>query len=85
MARPLVATAVNGVTEVVEDGVNGLLAPPRRPDLLAEALAALLGDPVRATALGAAGRKTVESRFGLALMVDRLTDLYLRLAAGGGP
>jgi len=85
MARPLVATAVNGVTEVVEDGVNGLLAPPRRPDRLAEALAALLGDPVRATALGAAGRKTVESRFGLALMVDRLTDLYLRVAAGGGP
>ena len=85
MARPLVATAVNGVPEIVEDGVNGLLAPPRQPDRLAEALVALLGDPVRAAALGAAGRKTVESRFGLALMVERLTDLYARLAAGGGP
>jgi len=84
MARPLVATAVNGVTEVVEHGVNGLLVPPRQPAALADALGALLGDPVRASALGTAGRKTVEARFSLATMIARVSDLYERLAAGGG-
>jgi glycosyltransferase involved in cell wall biosynthesis len=76
MARPLAATAVNGVTEIVESGQNGLLVPPRRPDLLGDALASLLDDPVRAATLGRAGRKTVASRYSLAHMIDRLTSLY---------
>jgi glycosyltransferase involved in cell wall biosynthesis len=80
MARPLAASAVNGVTEIVEPGDNGLLVPPRRPDLLSEALATLLEDPVRAAALGRAGRKTVESRYALNLMADRLMQLYEELS-----
>jgi glycosyltransferase involved in cell wall biosynthesis len=79
MARPLAATAVNGVTEIVEAGANGLLVPPRRPELLGDALAILLADPVRAAALGRAGRKTVESRFSLSVMLERLTGLYAEL------
>ncbi len=79
MARPLAATAVNGVTEIVESGQDGLLVPPRRPDLLADALASLLDDPVRAAALGRAGRKAVESRYSLARMIDHLTGLYAEL------
>lgn len=76
MARPLAATAVNGVTEIVEDGATGLLVPPGRPELLGAALAALLADPVPAAALGAAGRQTVESRYSLPLMIHRITNLY---------
>lgn len=80
MARPLVATAVNGVTEIVEPDVTGLLVPPRRPDLLARATLHLLGDPERARSLGEAGRKAVEARFPLELMVERLEGLYLAAA-----
>jgi glycosyltransferase involved in cell wall biosynthesis len=76
MARPLVATAVNGVTEIVEPGVTGLLVPPRRPDLLAEAALGLLRDPEGAAALGAAGRKAVEARFTLERMIERMEELY---------
>lgn len=78
MARPLVATAVNGVREIVEPDVTGLLVPPRRPDLLARAVWSLLEEPERARALGQAGRKAVEARFPLERMVERLERLYLR-------
>jgi glycosyltransferase involved in cell wall biosynthesis len=81
MARPLAATSVNGVTEIVESGQDGLLVPPRRPDLLGDALASLLDDPVRAAMLGRAGRKTVESRYSLARTIDHLTVLYAELTS----
>ncbi|PYM07147.1 MAG: hypothetical protein DMD82_06505 [Candidatus Rokuibacteriota bacterium] len=77
MARPIVATAVNGVTEIVEPELTGLLVPPRRPDLLAQGALALLRDPERARALGQAGRKAVEVRFPMERMVERLERLYL--------
>jgi len=76
MARPLVATAVNGVREIVEPDVTGLLVPPRRPDLLARAALSLLEDPGRARALGEAGRKAVEARFPLERMIERMARLY---------
>jgi glycosyltransferase involved in cell wall biosynthesis len=77
MARPVVATAVNGVTEIIEPELTGLLVPPRRPDLLAQGALALLRDPERARALGQAGRKAVEVRFPVERMVERLERLYL--------
>jgi glycosyltransferase involved in cell wall biosynthesis len=77
MARPLVATAVNGVTEIVDPDVTGVLVPPRRPDLLAAAVLDLLRDPERARGLGQAGRKDVEVRFPIERMIQRLERLYL--------
>lgn len=54
--RPAVATDVGGVRSVVVDGVNGLVVPPSDPAALAGAVEAVLGDPARAAAMGAAGR-----------------------------
>ncbi|HET9117904.1 MAG TPA: glycosyltransferase, partial [Pseudonocardiaceae bacterium] len=54
---PLVATAVGGVPDAIEDGVSGLLTPPRDPRALGDALSELLGDPARRAALSAAGRQ----------------------------
>lgn len=51
---PIVATAVGGVPEAVREGVEGLLVPPRRPDLLADAIEALVLDPERRAKLSAA-------------------------------
>jgi glycosyltransferase involved in cell wall biosynthesis len=51
---PIVATAVGGVPEGVRQGVEGLLVPPRRPDLLADAIEALVLDPERRAKMSAA-------------------------------
>ena len=53
--RPVVGSAVGGLLDTVVPGKTGELVPPRRPDLLAKALEALLADPDRRTAYGRAG------------------------------
>jgi len=73
---PVVASAVGGIPEVVEDGVTGLLVPPGKPAALAEAIGALLADPVRARGLGAAGRRRIEARFGWDAIASRTEDVY---------
>lgn len=72
-ARPVVATSVGGVPELVADGETGLLVPPRDPEALARAVEAALADGSR---LGAAGRRRVEQRFSFARMIDRMLAIY---------
>jgi starch synthase len=79
---PVVASAVGGIPEVVEDGVTGLLVPPARPDDLAAALRLVLDDPARARVMGAAGRKRVEERFSWARVAERTERLYAEAIAG---
>ncbi|WP_240048318.1 glycosyltransferase [Crenalkalicoccus roseus] len=55
-ARPVVAAAAQGPTELIRDGETGLLVPREAPEALAAAIAGLLADPARAAALAAAGR-----------------------------
>lgn len=81
--KAVVATAVGGVPEAVEDGVTGLLVPPRSPDRLAEALLSLLENPPRARAMGEAGRRRVRADFPLAKMVGEIEDLYETILRGG--
>jgi glycosyltransferase involved in cell wall biosynthesis len=61
-ARPVVASAVGGLPEVVEDGETGVLVPPDDPDPLAEAIVTLLEDPERASAMGRLGRERMQAR-----------------------
>jgi glycosyltransferase involved in cell wall biosynthesis len=79
MARPVVATAVDGTPEVVRDGATGLLVPPADPAALARALTAMLRDPVRARAMGAAGRAHALGRFSLERHVDATARVYRSL------
>lgn len=60
-AVPVVATAAGGMRELVEDGREGVLVPPRQPERLARALGALAEDPGRAIALAMAGRRRAEA------------------------
>jgi glycosyltransferase involved in cell wall biosynthesis len=84
--RPVVATAVGGTGEVVENGATGVLVPPGDVDALGRALAELLDDEERRRHLGAAARAAVAARFGDDVMVRRLEQLYTeRLAARGAP
>ena len=61
-ARPVVASHVGGLVELVRDGVNGRLVPPEDIDALAGALADILASPEEAARMGRAGRRTVEER-----------------------
>ena len=63
MARPIVSTTIPGVAEIVEDGVNGLLVPPRDAAALAEAIEALLDNASLRAEYGAAGRLKAEREY----------------------
>ena len=78
-ARPVVASAVGGILDVVADGQDGLLVPPGDVAALTDALLHLLRAPDERVRLGAAARQTVASRFGLEREVAQNLELYGRL------
>jgi glycosyltransferase involved in cell wall biosynthesis len=80
---PVVATAVGGIPEVVEDGVTGILVPPGQPDALADAVTRLLRDPERARAMGEAGRARVEREFTLERTIAGHLAVYESLLGSG--
>jgi len=82
---PVVATDVNGTSEIVEHGVTGLLVPPRDPAALADAIGDLLADRDRAARMGAQGRRRMSSEFSVECTVQRTEALYLELAGRLGP
>lgn len=74
--RPVVATAVGGIPEVVVHGETGLLVPPGDPVALADALHELLAHPERARALGARGRERAREKFRIESIVRQHEALY---------
>jgi glycosyltransferase involved in cell wall biosynthesis len=80
MARPVVATAVDGTPEVVRDGRTGRLVPPGNPEALGRALRDLLRDPDGARSLGEAGRDWVLTRFDLDRQIAATAHVYRSLA-----
>ncbi len=77
--RPIVATRVSAVPEVVQEGATGLLVPPRDPEALAEAMLALLNDRERAQQMGAAGSIRLKEQFTEDKMVESVEQLYAEL------
>jgi glycosyltransferase involved in cell wall biosynthesis len=75
---PVVASAVGGLQDTVVDGVTGALVPPRRPEVLAERLRGLLGDPVTRATYGAAGVDRVRSRYAWDRIAADTESTYLR-------
>jgi glycosyltransferase involved in cell wall biosynthesis len=69
---PIVATAIGGTPDAVEDGQTGLLVPPADAPALAQAVCALLGDRARMQRMGEAGRRRVEERFHVRVVVDQV-------------
>jgi glycosyltransferase involved in cell wall biosynthesis len=74
--KPVVASAVGGIPEVITNDVDGLLVPPADPAALADACVRLACSPEERTRLGEAGRATVEARFSLDAMVRRIEEIY---------
>ena len=76
MARPVVASDVAGVSEMVDHETTGLLVKAGEPQLLADALLRLMSNPESAVQMGLAGRARVEQDFSVERMVEETTALY---------
>lgn len=78
---PVVATALGGNLEVVQDGVAGLLIPPNDANALARALMRLLDDPAFAATLARSGQEHVRTKFSFERLVFDMDRLYSQLLA----
>jgi len=83
--RPVVATNLAGMPELVVDGETGLLVPPRDPDALARALGRVIENPTWAQAMARAGCKRVDAHFSLRAKLDATEALYRRLVETRSP
>ncbi len=84
LGKPIVATRVGGVAELLGDGEAGLLVPPRDPAALADAITALLRDSQHARTLGEAGCRRAP-RYSADAMLTALAKLYREVAADDRP
>ena len=82
-ARPVIASAVGGLSEIVVDGETGIVVPAADADALAEAIVALASDLPRAAAMGQAGRERALTQFTPERCVERIEKLYARALASG--
>jgi glycosyltransferase involved in cell wall biosynthesis len=80
--KAVVATRVSAAPEIVVDDETGVLVPPDDPAALAEAVTALLGDPARASSMGAAGLERARAEFGTVRMAERTAEIYRDAASG---
>jgi glycosyltransferase involved in cell wall biosynthesis len=78
MEVPVVATSVGGPAEIVEDGVQGLLAPPRDPSAWVQAIGRIAADRELGERMGRAGRRRVEDMFTVDRHVTRMLEVYAR-------
>jgi glycosyltransferase involved in cell wall biosynthesis len=80
-ARPIVATRVGGVPDLIDDGVHGRLVDPQQPATFAAAVAELLRDSEGAREMGRRARQRRRDEFDIDVMVRRLEELYTELRA----
>jgi glycosyltransferase involved in cell wall biosynthesis len=81
LGRPVIASGVGGIYSVIRNNETGLVVPPSDSGALAERILELLHDPVRARAIGEAGRQLVREEFGVERMVAQTAELYREILA----
>jgi len=79
MERPIVATAIDGITEQISDRIDGLLVPAKDPETLAHAILHLATDPSFARSLGSRARKRVVGDFSVQKMILETIKVYEKL------
>ncbi|MGD0807664.1 MAG: glycosyltransferase, partial [Anaerolineales bacterium] len=77
---PVVATSVGGTDEVVENGHNGFVVPPRQMDRMAEAIDRLLSDDNLRAVVANNGRRTLHSRFRWETLVEQTEDALMAVS-----
>ena len=83
MAKPIVATKIDGVNEQIMDRIDGILIPPKDPSAIAQAIIRLINDRESGRKLGLAARKRVEQEFSVEKMVAETEKVYLSLPRAG--
>jgi glycosyltransferase involved in cell wall biosynthesis len=76
MGKPVIAFKIDGMPEIIKDGENGYLIPPKDSRKLANSIIHLLQDKEKARRMGEAGRGIVNPAFELQVMVERISDVY---------
>jgi glycosyltransferase involved in cell wall biosynthesis len=84
LETPIVATDVGGTSELMEHGVDGLLVPPREPEILAEAIEQVLAAPEETAKRVEAARKRVENELSFDARMEAVEAIYDELMAGAG-
>jgi len=79
MGRAVIATNIRGCREAIDDGVTGILVPPKNLEELAEAIVFLLENPEKAKEMGESGKEKAKKEFNENLIFDRIKKEYQRL------
>lgn len=82
VGKPVIASRVGGIPEIVEDGVTGILVDPRDSRSLAKQIVLLLQDPQRRLTMGRAGKRRVQEHFTRKRMNEQLCEVYGELLEG---
>ncbi len=80
--KPVVGTKVGGISSVIEDGVNGFLVEPSRPELLVEPVVKLLKDKGLYQKMSHAGKEIVVQKFSINGMTDKVEEIYKEIVGG---
>ncbi len=79
--RPVVSTDVGGISEAIEDGVNGFLIPPKSPGILADRLVQIAEDQSLSRRMAEEGVRTLNEKFGQKRFLEQVDELYSELSA----
>lgn len=74
--KPVIATNVEGIPEIVKDGINGILVPPKDTEALCGAMKELLDDGAKREQMGSKGREMCGKDFSSRVMVGKIEELY---------
>ena len=75
---PVIGTDLGGIPELIEDGVNGILVPPKNANAIADAIVSILSDKTKADAMGIEGFRVVTEKFSHLIIIEQLEGIYVR-------
>ncbi|MGC8937863.1 MAG: glycosyltransferase family 4 protein [Thermodesulfovibrio sp.] len=78
MGKPVIGSNIDGVREVIDNGLNGYLVPPEAPVVLAEKIIDLLSNRGKAKEFGVHGREKVENKYTIEKMCNGMLEVYLK-------
>ena len=80
MQVPVITSKINGIEELVDDGVNGILVSPGDPELIADAIENIFNNPVLGNYMGQEGRKKVEKEFNIKIEIRKLENVFKKVS-----